>query len=86
MPVALDLSISLHHDLIEPLQLAQAQRRLNIGDPESKPSCRCTYIQGPAAGRSKRSASRTMAWLLSSAMRWASKRIDGDGHGLLRRW
>ena len=72
MPVALDLSILLNHDLIEPLRLAQAQRHLNIGDPELKPSCRCTYIQGPAAGRSKRSASRTMPWLRSSATRWAS--------------
>jgi hypothetical protein len=33
MPVALELSILLHHDLIEPLQLAQAQRRLDVSDP-----------------------------------------------------
>jgi hypothetical protein len=54
MPVVLDLLILLHHDLIEPLQLAQAQRHLNIGDPGFKPSCRCSSIQGSAAGRSKR--------------------------------
>ena len=33
LSIALQLSVAFRHDRIEPLQLAKAQRRLDVGDP-----------------------------------------------------
>ena len=86
MPVALELSILLHHDLIEPLQLAQAQRHLNIGDPELKPSCRCKYHPGPRRWPLKALGLAHDAVAAQFRHALGQQRIVGSGQGRLRRW
>ena len=86
MPVALELSILLHHDLIEPLQLAQAQRRLDVSDPVVEAQLLLLLIV-PGPRRCPLKALGLAHDAVAAQFRHAlgQQRIDGGGHGRLRR-